>query len=187
MKKISITLSFSLALIMLMLGVGIGYAFTPDYRATMFSKETMDLGEADFFLDRRYLDAMISHHQGAMALAEQALENSQREEIQLLAKEILANEPVAIAELYAQKKDWYRDGRPAPRPTRVNLGTGDDNFDLRFLNALIAHHEEGLKMTAEIKMKSSRAAVLDNADAVTDFLSTSLENLKTWRQDWYKL
>ena len=187
MKKISIALSFSLAVIMLMLGVGIGYAFTPDYQSTMFSKETMDLGEADFFLDRRYLDAMISHHQGAMVLAEQALEKSQREEIKLLAKEILANEPIAIAELYAQKKDWYRDGRPAPRPTRVNLGASDNNFDLRFLNALIAHHEAGLKMTAEIKTKSSRAAVLDNADAVTDFLSTSLENLKTWRQDWYKL
>ncbi len=87
----------------------------------------------------------------------------------------------------AQKKEWYRDSRSAPTPVVSNLGESGDNFDLRFLNALIAHHENGLQMTAEIKIKSSRAAVLDNADAVSIFLSGSLEQLKSWRQDWYNL
>lgn len=187
MKKISIYLSVSLMAITLMIGIGIGYALTTDYTATMYSKNGMGLGEADYFLDRRYLDAMISHHEGAIDLAEQAKTNSQRDEIKKLAEEIIANEPIAIAELYAQKKEWYRDTRSAPTPPVIKLGEKGDNFDLRFLNALIAHHENGLKMTAEIKLKSSRAAVLDNADAVTIFLSGSLENLRSWRRDWYNL
>lgn len=187
MKKISIYLSVSLMAVAVMIGIGIGYALTPDYSSNMYQKNEMDLGEADYFLDRRYLDAMISHHQGAIKLAEQAKIYSQREEIKNLAKEIIANEPAAIAELYAQKKEWYRDSRSAPAPIVSILGKSGDNFDLRFLNALIAHHENGLQMTAEVKTKSSRAAVLDNADAVSNFLGGSLKQLKSWRQDWYNL
>jgi hypothetical protein len=38
-----------------------------------------------------------------------------------------------------------------------NLGTYDEKFDLRFLNALIAHHEAGLLMTKEkVKKLSDR-------------------------------
>jgi uncharacterized protein (DUF305 family) len=187
MKKISIYLSIGLAAITLMIGIGIGYSTTSDYTEQMYNKSKMDLGEADFFLDRRYLNAMISHHLGAIKLAEQALVNGQHQEIKNLATEIIANEPTAIAGLYRFKKDWYGDTRQVSSPKVVNLGQADDTSDLRFLNALIAHHQTGLQMTTEVKLKSSRSAILDNADAVSLFLSTSLEQLQSWRKDWYKI
>lgn len=187
MKKISLYLSFSLITIALMIGVGLGYALTPDYRANMYTKNDMDLGAADFFLDRRYLNAMITHHQQAINLARQAETLSERKEIKDLATEIITNEPKLIDELYAYKKSWYNDRRPAPSPRQQNLGTAGETFDLRFLNALIAHHEEGINMAAEIKAKSSRTEILDNADDVSIFLNNSLTTLHSWRLDWYRL
>lgn len=130
---------------------------------------------------------MIAHHRGAMLLAEQVNTQTQRKEMKDLASMILKDEPPAIAELYAWKKDWYGDTKKVKDPIVSNLGTYDDKFDLRFLNALIAHHEEGLIMTAETKTKSSRNEILNNADAVDTFLTTTLKLFKGWRLDWYKI
>ncbi len=187
MKKILLPFAVSLMIVSAVIGLAVGYFLTPEYRLGMYDKNIMTLGQADRWIDQRYLNAMIAHHRGAMLLAEQAKKESQRPEIQELSAKILADEPGAIAELYTWKKAWYNDSRPVKDPARINLGSAGDTFDLRFLNALIAHHEAGLLMTKEIKLKSNRPEVLDNANAVDTFLTTTLKIFKDWRSDWYKL
>lgn len=168
------------------IGVGIGYALTPEYRLSMYEKNTMDLGRSDQTLDLRYVNAMIAHHRGAMLLSEQA-KKSERTEVKNLAEAILKDEPKAIAELYAWKKEWYKDTRTVIDPVTPKLGNYDKTFDLRFLNALIAHHELGVVMTQDVRLKSTRGAVLDNADAVEAFLKSGIVMLSEWRSTWYNL
>lgn len=186
MKKISIYLATALMIVVGMVGVGIGYMFTPQYSLSMYDKNGMDLGRADKWLDLRYVNAMIAHHRGAILLAEQA-EKSERTEVADLAREIQKNEPALITELYAWKKEWYGDVRIVPDPISPKLGAYDATFDLRFLNAIIAHHATGIEMTRDVRLKSSRGQVLDNADAVEAFLSQSGEMLKGWRSSWYSI
>lgn len=175
----------SLLLVGIVIGTGIGYFFTPQYAQTMYA-DSMGLGQADSLVDLRYINAMIAHHRGAMLLAEQA-QASEREEIRTLAASILAGEPALIEELYAWKKDWYGDARSVRDPIVANLGAYDDSFDLRFLNALLAHHASGIVMTQEIRLKSSRAEILNNADAVENFLVTTTQTFKDWRKSWYNV
>ena len=52
------------------------------------SHSSMDLGVADADYDLRFIDGMTPHHQGAIAMAEDVLKNSQRPELKKLAKEI---------------------------------------------------------------------------------------------------
>jgi uncharacterized protein (DUF305 family) len=186
MKSISIYLASALILIALTIGMGIGYGLTPQYTLSMYEKNTMDLGRADKWVDLRYINAMIAHHRGAMLLAEQA-EKSERNEIADLARDILATEPKLIDELYGWKKEWYNDVRPVADPQVARLGGNDDTFDLRFLNAMIAHHEAGIMMTEDIRVKSSNGTILDNADAVENFLMTTKEGLSEWRSSWYNI
>ncbi len=176
-----------LIVVALLVGIMIGYWNNPVYRTTMFETNTMDLGPADRWLDVRYINKMIAHHRGAMLLAEQAQKYSQRTEIQNLAKMIIENEPKAIQELYDWKKSWFNDTRTVNDPARINLGTANKNFDLRFLNALISHHQNGILMTEEVRLKSSRNEILDNADAVEDFLKTTLIQFQSWRTEWYNI
>lgn len=176
---------YSLLMVGFLVGTGFGYALTPEYRETMFSKP-MDLGAADRLVDLRYLNAMIAHHRGAILLAEQ-VQQSGRSEIRGLATAILKDEPTLIDELYGWKREWYRDIRGVRDPLKVQLGASDTKQDLRFLNALIAHHEAGILMTRDIRAKSSRKEVLDNADAVETFLTTTLTTLKEWRKQWYNV
>lgn len=187
MSKISTILAVSLIIVSGIIGLAIGYTTTPEYKLGMYDKSTMDLGRADRTLDLRYINAMIAHHRGAMLLAEQVSGKTQRQEMKDLSAKILADEPKAIAELYSWKKSWYADTREVKDPIVANLGSYDGKFDLRFLNALIAHHESGLLMTKEVKTKSSRTEILNNADAVDNFLTTTLKIFKDWRVEWYNI
>ena len=119
-------------------------------------------------------------------VAEQA-KKSERTEVKNLAQAILKDEPAAIAELYAWKKAWYGDERSVRDPQVPKLGAYDKTFDLRFLNAVIAHHENGVAMTQDVRIKSNRSEVLDNADAVEAFLKGGIKMLSTWRSEWYNL
>lgn len=179
-------LTISLVILALLAGIGIGYVITPQYAdANMQSGHANGLGQADRSVDLRYLNAMISHHSLAMDLAEQAKNNSKRSEIIKLAEDILKHEPAAIDELYSWKKDWYNDKKRSEKLDVPNLGSFDEKFDLRFLNALISHHREGIEMTKEIRLKSTRLEVLNNADEVEAFLENSTEMLSLWRSQWY--
>jgi uncharacterized protein (DUF305 family) len=185
--KISIYLALGMTVFGLIVGVGFGYGITPEYRTSMYEKNSMDLGSADRTFDLRYINAMIAHHRGAMLLAEQLEKNTTRSEMKTLAQNILADEPKAIAELYAWKKDWYGDTKNVRDPVVANLGFQDKKFDLRFLNAIIAHHEAGIVMTQETRQKSSRTEILNNADDVEAFLTKGLQALQDLRKNWYNL
>ena len=186
MTKISIYLASALIIITGIMGIAVGYILTPSYSLNMYDKNVMDLGRADKWIDLRYVNAMISHHRGAMLLAEQA-QKSQRKDVQDLSAAILKGEPVAIAELYAWKKAWYNDTKKVTDPVGPKLGSYDEKLDLRFLNALIAHHQNGIIMTKDIRTKSSRLEVLNNADAVDAFLNGGIDMLKEWRKNWYNI
>lgn len=185
--KISSALIVSVVIVSFVLGLVGGYFVSPTYQQSMYEKEEMGLGKSDRFLDLRYLNQMATHHQGAILLAEQIKDKTNRPELQELSGAILIGEPKLIDELYGWKRDWYNDNRNAPKPVVANIGTADDKVDLRFLNALIAHHEAGIEMTKEVRAKSTRAEVLNNADAVESFLGGSLTTLKGWRKEWFNV
>lgn len=185
--KISIYLAVGLTITGIIFGIAFGYYLTPEYKTSMYDKSEMDLGLADRTFDLRYINAMIAHHRGAMLLAEQLGKGTSRPEMKALSEGILKDEPAAIAELYAWKKDWYQDSKIVRDPVVPVLGSADDTFDLRFLNAIIAHHEAGIVMTKETRLKSSRTEILNNADAVEAFLLNGLSALKGFRSEWYKI
>jgi uncharacterized protein (DUF305 family) len=185
--KISIYLAGGLMVISAILGITFGYYLTPEYGISMYEKNSMDLGQADRTFDLRYINSMISHHRGAVLLAKQLLKNTTRPEMKMLAQTILKDEPIAIDKLYAWKKEWYGDTKSVRDPAVANLGPADDKFDLRFINALIAHHEVGVRMTEETRQKTSRSEILNNADAVEEFLKNGLKTLKGIRSDWYNI
>lgn len=181
-------LAISLIIVALILGTGIGYAISPYYQQEMKEKASMqDLGPADRQVDLRYINAMIAHHRLAILLAEQAERNTERDEIKKLAQAIQKDEPPLITELYEFKKQMYNDIYPVQDPLVPQLGSKDKNADLRFLNALIAHHEEGIMMTQDITRKSTRNEILDNANSVEIFLKSTLGTLHLYRENWYNI
>lgn len=176
----------ALLIITFTIGLGAGYTLTPEYASMSDKEETMvPLGAADRYVDLRYINGLISHHLTAIDLARQALRESHREEIRSLAEEIIASDERGIAELMTWKQSWFKDDRKISKFDAVNLGTNDNKFDLRFLNALIYHHETAIMTASEISTKSSRNEVLNLADTIKVSLSSGMRSLEQWRADWY--
>ena len=182
------TLTLSVIIIAFVLGMTTGFILSPEYAIRMSDKKTamVELGKADKFIDLRYIDGVIAHHLNAIYMAKQAETSSQRKEIKELAKEIIAIDTKSIEELYGWKKTWFNNTKQITQYEKINLGAYDEKFDLRFLNALIAHHEEAVVTAKEIRTKSQRNEILNLADAIIKNLSSGVEVLSDWRTNWYK-
>ncbi len=58
--------------------------------------------------DQAFIDQMIIHHEGAIEMAEAALENAERQEIKDLAKAIIEAQTKEIEQMKTWRTDWYR-------------------------------------------------------------------------------
>ncbi|MFQ4140403.1 DUF305 domain-containing protein [Nodosilinea sp. PGN35] len=165
----------------------------------------MDLGPADATYDLRFIDGMIPHHEGALAMAEAALENSQRPEIRQLAEEIIAAQQGEIDQMQDWRAEWYPNAPAEPvmyhaemkhdmamsqemlsaMRMDMDLGGADAEFDLRFINAMIPHHEGAVAMAEDLKAKSSRPELLALADEIIASQQAEIDQMAQWRQEWY--
>lgn len=57
--------------------------------------------------DQAFIEEMIVHHEGAVAMAEQALQKAKHAEIKQMATEIIAAQTREIETMRTWLKDWY--------------------------------------------------------------------------------
>jgi uncharacterized protein (DUF305 family) len=165
----------------------------------------MDLGPADGTYDLRFIDAMVMHHEGAITMAEAALAQSERAEIRQLAEAIIAAQATEIAQMQAWRQTWYADASPEPVMYHAamghdmamdkamaaamrmdqDLGAADEEFDLRFINAMVPHHEGALIMAADLQAMSDRPEMQALATEIIAAQQTEIDQMKAWRQAWY--
>jgi len=165
----------------------------------------MDLGEADEEYNLRFIDAMIPHHQGALTMAQEALEKSSRPEIQNLATDIAQAQQIEILEMQQWRSDWYPDAPETPTawgpqtnqtipmtPEQMmavtmdmDLGAEDEQFDLRFIDAMIPHHEAAVIMAQDALEKSDNPEIQAVAQNIINSQQAEIEELQKWRSQWY--
>lgn len=166
----------------------------------------MDLGPADAEYDLRFIDAMIPHHQGAIAMANEALQKSQRPEIKALAEAIIKAQDREINDLMRKwRKAWYPNVSDDPvawhaqmghsmtmsseqrqsMMMSMDLGAADAQFDLRFLNAMIPHHEGAIVMARDALSKSQRPEIKQLANNIITSQQAEIDQMQQWRKSWY--
>lgn len=116
------------ALIALIIGLGIGYAINPGCTMDMkmaapnniMMKHTMEMGDmmksmtmnlegkknAEF--DKAFIDEMIPHHQGAVVMAEMVLKQTDRKELQDLARAIIEAQNKEIQQMSDWRAAWFK-------------------------------------------------------------------------------
>jgi uncharacterized protein (DUF305 family) len=166
---------------------------------------SMDLGPADADLDLRFIDAMTPHHQGATEMAKEAQQKSKRPEIQKLAANIIKDQDKEIAQMKQWRKAWYPKASSTPMAYSAqmghmmamsseqkkgmmmsqDLGAADADFDLRFLNAMLPHHEGAVTMAKEVLGKTKRPEVKQLAKEIVTSQEAEIKQMKDWRKTWY--
>ena len=166
----------------------------------------MDLGLADANYDLRFIDGMIPHHEGGVVMAKEALQKSKRPSIKKLANDIIKAQDQEIAELKQWRSSWYPKAPSDPQAWHaemkhmmamtpeqsramrmdMDLGVADGEFDLRFMNAMIPHHEGAVVMAKDAQSKSKRPEIKKLALSIISSQEAEINQMKQWRQAWYK-
>jgi uncharacterized protein (DUF305 family) len=167
--------------------------------------DSMGLGPADTNFDLRFMDAMIPHHQGAVVMAKAVLQNSKRPELRNLATAIIRAQEQEIAQMQRWRKQWYANVGETPmawhasmghmmamtREQRqsmmmsMNLGPADPEFDLRFINAMIPHHQGALTMANTALANSQRPELKTLAQEILTSQAAEIRQMEQWRKSWY--
>ena len=142
--------------------------------------------------DLLFLDGMIVHHQGAVDMANEALEQAQRPEVRLLAQNIVAAQTSEIAELQAWRDAWFPDAPATPAETMSGMDMGamvtsqdsSVEYDIRFAQAMISHHRGALHMAQMLKTSTERPALQAFADRVIADQTAEIEQMEAWLAAW---
>lgn len=155
-------------------------------------------------IDRHFIEQMIPHHDGAVAMAKLALERSKRTEIKTLATAIIEGQTKEIQDMEVWYKDWF--GKDVPQVSSGMMGGGmmsssgmhmggqEDmtvlenakDFDKAFLEAMIPHHQLALMMVRMLEAGSNRPEMLQLAKNITNSQSKEIQQMQAWYSVWYK-
>jgi uncharacterized protein (DUF305 family) len=107
------------------------------------------------YSDERFIDAMVPHHQGAIAMAKVALKQAEHEEIKELSHNIISSQRAEIEELKSIKKEEFGTSQvPMEMSQEQMRGMGmmmdsqeladKEPFDKAFIDAMIPHHQSAI-------------------------------------------
>ena len=165
----------------------------------------MSLGPKDENFDLRFLDGMTPHHEGAVIMAQEALQKSKRPEIKQLAQAIIDAQQKEIAQMKEWRTAWYPNASATPMMyssemghtmpmseemksnmmMNMDLGAADDQFDLRFINAMLPHHEGAVTMAKEALQKSDRPEIKALAQDIITSQQQEIAQMQQWKKAWY--
>ena len=159
----------------------------------MARQMVMENGE---YSDERFIDAMVPHHQGAIAMAEVALKNADHQEIKELSRNIVSTQQAEIEELKAIKQQEFGTSNvPMEMSSEQMRGMGmmmdpqelanKEPFDKAFIDAMIPHHQSAIDMAQVAYQKSKVPEIKELAENIVAAQQREIEQMEQWRKEWY--
>jgi uncharacterized protein (DUF305 family) len=148
--------------------------------------------------DEQFLAAMIEHHQGAIEMAEIALERAEHPEVRQLSEDIIATQQAEIEQMRSWQREWFGaeatpGGHAGHGMSAEEMGMDVDldelrraePFDRAFLEAMIRHHEGAVRMAEQIRSSTERRELRELADDIIATPRAEIERMRAWLADWY--
>ena len=146
------------------------------------------------YSDAAFVDAMVPHHEGAVEMAEVALDNAEHEEIRTLAREIIDSQRAEI-EMFGQLRGGLEgptmEGMSEEEMNR-SMGmmdarelAGQQPFDRAFIDAMMPHHESAVAMAEVALEESENPEIRRIAEDIVSAQKREISQMKEWREEWY--
>jgi uncharacterized protein (DUF305 family) len=150
--------------------------------------------------DVKFVQGMIPHHEGAIEMAELVEGRTDRQELLDLADEIIEVQDEEIALLRGMLDRMGAD-EMAMDDDMGDMDHGDmgmmdeaeleelrelegDEFDRRFMQAMIVHHEGAIDMAERVLAEGQDDEVAGLAQLVIDAQQREIEQMQRWLEEW---
>lgn len=161
--------------------------------------ETAGEGEANE-ADIEFVQGMIPHHEGAIEMAELVEDRTDRQELIDLADEIIEVQDEEISQLRGMLDRMGADemamdddmgdmdhgdmGMMDEAEMEELRGLEGDEFDRRFMEAMIVHHEGAIDMAERVLAEGEDEEVAALAQDVIDAQEAEIEQMERWLDEW---
>lgn len=161
-------------------------------------------------VDQHFIEMMIPHHQGAIEMADLALQKAKRPEIKKLAAAIKTDQAKEIEQMKAWYLQWYGTEVPAHAMTGMGMhhrrGQGMANmpmhsgmmgmdmsleslknasdFDKEFIRQMIPHHQSAVMMAQMVLNSATHSQINDLAQAIIKSQTAEIQQMQQWDQAW---
>jgi uncharacterized protein (DUF305 family) len=149
----------------------------------------------DTSMDAMFIDSMIPHHQMAIDMSQMALDQAEHEEMRQMAQQIIDAQQAEIDQMQMWRVEWYPDLAPTAgmpmmegMPSQQDMMLNTDEsipFDLRFIDAMIPHHQAAVMMAQQILGQAEHDEIEAMAQAIIDKQQEEIAQLQEWRTQWY--
>ena len=146
-------------------------------------------------IDRAFATGMIPHHESAIQMAKLAKKNASREQITMLADDIIAAQAAEITQLKSIDDRLSAAGADVGDLgiTDAAMGMHGDidalastaGFDRTFIDMMIPHHQGAIRMARIELAKGGDVALKKIATGIIAAQSREIEQMNNWRMDWY--
>jgi uncharacterized protein (DUF305 family) len=147
------------------------------------------------YSDKAFIDAMVPHHQGAIEMADVALQNAEHERIKQLSRNIISTQQAEIEELKTIKEQEVGTSKVPMEMSAQEMqmmGMTDPDtlanknpFDKAFIDAMIPHHQSAIEMAQVALEESDNPRIKELAKNIVTAQQREIEQMLRWRQAWY--
>lgn len=151
-------------------------------------------------VDAAFIEHMVPHHEGAIAMANLALANAKTDEVKNLSKDIITSQQKEIDDMKAWYKEWFGEEMPSSvissettedHAMHMDTMSGDVNtleasttFDKDFVTQMIPHHEMAIVMAQTTLRTSTRNEIKALAQSIIDTQTMEIEQMRSWLTTW---
>jgi uncharacterized protein (DUF305 family) len=203
MNRRSLTV-LAAALALFALCGGFAYAATTTDQTTTAMTSTMPMGSTSTGMstgdgmlptgpnfDRTFIDNMVPHHKGAIAMARIELAKGTRLQLRALARGIITAQNSEIGLMKGWRSRWY--GSPKT-PAKMSMSMPGMNIaslqhatdvDRAFLTQMIPHHQSAVMMATQAKGEAHHPEVRALAARIIKAQQREIAEMQRWRKSWY--
>ncbi|WP_166395059.1 DUF305 domain-containing protein [Rubrobacter marinus] len=147
------------------------------------------------YSDAAFVDSMIPHHEGAVEMAEVALDNAEHEEIRTLAQNIVDSQRAEIQLLGQMREELGGATTTSMSQEEMEgmMGMSEDPqalaeerpFDKAFMDAMTPHHESAIAMANVALEESEDPEIRRVAQDIVSAQEREISEMRRWREEWY--
>ncbi len=144
--------------------------------------------------DKAYLHEMTEHHQGALDMAELVSTRTAHPQLTEFAASIDKAQRSEIAQMNTWQHDWgyheehMHDGMSMhdhmDHMTNALKDLEGDDFDKRFLELMIEHHQDAIDMSVSGSSNASRDELRKLTRDIVSAQTKEIAQMRQWQHDW---